>query len=93
MRVTSHNGNCGDGPHIEGDTAHAKNVGLRIAVPVVLLTMSLWLLPASALAIDVGDQAPDFVMHSTVGETVRLSEYQGRKTVLMFFFPAAFTSV
>ena len=63
-----------------------RNVG-RIAVAVVLLTMSLWLLPASALAIDVGDQAPDFVMHSTVGETVRLSEYQGRKTVLLFFFP------
>jgi peroxiredoxin len=55
--------------------------------------MSLWLLPAPALAIDVGDQAPDVVMHSTVGETVRLSEYQGRKTVLLFFFPAAFTSV
>ena len=32
-------------------------------------------------------------MHSTVGETVRLSEYQGRKTVLLFFFPAAFTRV
>jgi peroxiredoxin len=70
-----------------------RNVGPRIAVAVVLLTTSLWLLTASALAIDVGDQAPDFVMHSTVGETVRLSEYQGRKTVLLFFFPAAFTSV
>jgi mycoredoxin-dependent peroxiredoxin len=50
-------------------------------------------LPTAALAIDVGDKAPDFVMHSTVGETVRLSEYQGQKTVLLFFFPAAFTSV
>jgi AhpC/TSA family len=70
-----------------------RNVGLQIAVAVALLTMGLWLLPASPLAFDVGDQAPDFVMHSTVGETVRLSEYQGRKTVLLFFFPAAFTSV
>jgi peroxiredoxin len=57
------------------------------------MSTSLWLLAISALAIDVGDKAPDFVMHSTVGETVRLSEYQGRKTVVMFFFPAAFTSV
>ena len=63
------------------------------AVSVVLMSISLWLLPTSALGIDVGDQAPDVVLHSTVGETVRLSEYQGQKTVLMFFFPAAFTSV
>jgi AhpC/TSA family len=78
---------------IGGTGSMPRNVGPRIAVAVVLLTTSLWLLTASALAIDVGDQAPDFVMHSTVGETVRLSEYQGRKTVLLFFFPAAFTSV
>jgi peroxiredoxin len=67
--------------------------GQRLAVAVVLMSMSVWLLQISALAIDVGDKAPDFVMHSTVGETVRLSEYQGQKTVVMFFFPAAFTSV
>ena len=78
---------------IKGTLSMPRNVGPRIAVAVVLLTISPWLLPASALAIDVGDQAPDFVMHSTVGETVRLSDYQGRKTVLLFFFPAAFTSV
>jgi thioredoxin-dependent peroxiredoxin len=71
----------------------SRDVGQQIAVAVVLMSLSLWVLPTSALAIDVGDQAPDFVMHSTVGETVRLSEYQGQKTVLMFFFPAAFTSV
>jgi peroxiredoxin len=51
----------------------------------------------AAADISAGDRrrnkAPDFVMHSTVGETVRLSEYQGQKTVVMFFFPAAFTSV
>jgi peroxiredoxin len=69
------------------------DAGQRLAVAVVLMSMSVWLLPISALAIDVGDKAPDFVMHSTVGETVRLSEYQGQKTVVMFFFPAAFTSV
>jgi peroxiredoxin len=68
-----------------------RDAGQQIAVAVIL--MSLWVLPTSALAIDVGDKAPDFVMHSTVGETVRLSDYQGQKTVLLYFFPAAFTSV
>jgi peroxiredoxin len=71
----------------------SRDVGQQIAVVVVLMSLSLWVLPTSALAIDVGDKAPDFVMHSTVGETVRLSEYQGQKTVVIFFFPAAFTSV
>jgi peroxiredoxin len=71
----------------------AREAGQQIAVAVIVISLSLWVLPTAALAIDVGDQAPDFVMHSTVGETVRLSEYQGRKTVLLFFFPAAFTSV
>jgi hypothetical protein len=70
-----------------------RNVGERSRVAVVLLGMSLGLLATLALAINVGDQTPDFVMHSTVGETVRLSEYQGQKTVLLFFFPAAFTRV
>lgn len=70
-----------------------REAGQRIAVAVVLMSLSLWLLPPSTLAIDVGDKAPDFVMHSTVGEAVRLSEYQGQKTVLLYFFPAAFTSV
>jgi peroxiredoxin len=72
-----------------------KDAGQQIAVAVIviLMSLSLWALPTSALAIDVGDKAPDFVMHSTVGETVRLSDYQGQKTVLLYFFPAAFTSV
>ena len=70
-----------------------RDAGQPIAVAVVVMSISLWMLQTSALATDVGDKAPDFVMHSTVGETVRLSDYQGQKTVLMFFFPAAFTSV
>jgi AhpC/TSA family len=70
-----------------------RDAGQRLAVAMVLMSMSLWLPPTSALAVEVGDKAPDFVMHSTVGEAVRLSEYQGQKAVVMFFFPAAFTSV
>jgi peroxiredoxin len=49
--------------------------------------------PIPAPAVEVGEKAPDFLMHSTVGETVRLSDYQGKKNILLFFFLAAFTSV
>jgi len=50
-------------------------------------------MPMAAEAVDVGDKAPDFLMHSTMGETVRLSDYQGKRHVLLFFFLAAFTGV
>lgn len=40
-----------------------------------------------------GDQAPDFTLPSTSGESVTLSSYQGRSAVLLAFFPLAFTSV
>jgi hypothetical protein len=61
------------------------------ALAAVLFTMGLWMVPMPAPAVEVGQQAPDFVMHSTVGESVRLSDYQGKKSVMLFFFVAAFT--
>jgi peroxiredoxin Q/BCP len=59
----------------------------------VLFALALWLVPISAPAAEVGEPAADFLMHSTIGETVRLSDYQGKKHVLLFFFVAAFTGV
>jgi peroxiredoxin len=58
-----------------------------------LLSIGLSMLSTVALAVEVGEQAPDFLMHSTVGEAVRLSDYQGKKNVMLFFFLAAFTGV
>jgi hypothetical protein len=70
-----------------------RDAGQPLAVAVVVMSMSLWLLQTSARGLDVGAKAPDFVMPSTVGEPVRLSADQGRKAVARFFFPAAFTRV
>ena len=65
----------------------------RSTLAAVLLGIGLWMIPMPVAAVEVGDKAPDFLMHSTVGETMRLSDYQGKKTVLLFFFVAAFTGV
>jgi peroxiredoxin len=59
----------------------------------VMLTIGLGLAPMLVSAVEVGEKAPDFLMHSSVGETVRLSDYQGKKNVMLFFFVAAFTGV
>jgi AhpC/TSA family len=65
----------------------------RIGSAAALLSIALWMMPMPARAVEVGDKAPEFFMHSTVGETVRLADYQGKKNVLLFFFVAAFTGV
>jgi peroxiredoxin len=60
---------------------------------VTTLASVLWLTPASVGALDVGDKAPDFLGFDTVGESTRLSDYQGKKHVLIFFFVRAFGGV
>jgi peroxiredoxin len=39
----------------------------------------------------VGDEAPDFTLPATTGEKVKLSDFRGKKNVVLAFFPAAFT--
>src|SRR5687767_8947865 len=44
------------------------------------------------MAIQVGQQAPDFTLYDSSKQQVNLSEQQG-SNVLLLFFPLAFTSV
>jgi peroxiredoxin len=39
----------------------------------------------------VGDMAPDFTLPGTDGKPVKLSDFRGKKNVVLAFFPAAFT--
>ena len=43
--------------------------------------------------INVGDIAPDFELEDQKGKKVRLSQYKGKKNVLLAFFPFAFSPV
>lgn len=47
----------------------------------------------SMLKVRVGDMAPDFELPSVSGNKVRLSDYRGKKNVLLSFVPAAWTPV
>lgn len=39
----------------------------------------------------IGDTAPDFTLPSTTGKDIKLSDFRGKKSVVLAFFPAAFT--
>jgi peroxiredoxin len=41
--------------------------------------------------LNVGDVAPDFELRSHTGDVVKLSDYRGKKNVVVVFYPAAFT--
>lgn len=43
------------------------------------------------MPIEVGAQAPDFVLRDQHNQEVRLADYRGRKAVLLVFYPLAFT--
>ena len=43
------------------------------------------------MAIEVGQQAPDFELTNQFGETVKLSDYAGKKNVVLVFYPFAFS--
>jgi peroxiredoxin len=45
------------------------------------------------MALKAGDEAPDFELRSHRGGTVKLSDFRGRKNVVLGFHPLAFTPV
>jgi peroxiredoxin len=45
------------------------------------------------MALQPGDSAPDFTLPSTIGEKVTLSDYRGKKNVVLLFYPLDFSPV
>lgn len=60
---------------------------LLCALVVCLLCVT----PFAAGAVEVGDQAPDFELPSTKGGKLKLSSFQGKKSVLIEFYVLDFT--
>jgi peroxiredoxin len=66
----------------------------------ILLTIAIMLFAASTFAqtpaapqthLKVGDTAPDFVLRDTTGNDVKLSDFRGKKNVVLAFYVLAFT--
>jgi peroxiredoxin len=54
------------------------------------LLASLLVSTSVAVALDVGAQAPDFTLPSTTGEQISLSQFRGKKLVLLEFYGVDF---
>jgi len=59
----------------------------KLAIAWMLATGAL----ASAAELQVGDKAPDFTMAGSDGKTYKLSDFKGKKSVVLAWFPKAFT--
>jgi thioredoxin-dependent peroxiredoxin len=61
------------------------------AIALSLFGAMSWAAEAPSTTLKVGDQAPDFTLPSTAGGKVHLADYIGKSTIVLAFFPAAFT--
>jgi len=63
--------------------------------PILLCTLTAAALfaqaPTQHTQLKVGDEAPDFTLPDTNNKPVKLSDFRGKKNVVLAFFPAAFT--
>jgi cytochrome oxidase Cu insertion factor (SCO1/SenC/PrrC family) len=72
----------------QGDTKSASATSPPSGVPAGAATQQ----PAAPQTqLKVGDRAPDFALTDTEGQTVRLSDFRGKKNVVLAFYVLAFT--
>jgi hypothetical protein len=73
---------------------HARTVELRESgggvMPITILVVALAAGTAGAPP-KVGQPAPDFVLNDQNGHPVRLSDFRGKKSVVLAFYIRAFT--
>lgn len=71
---------------------HLQNIAALSAVVCFgLLAQQPAQQASQPMPLKVGDIAPDFTLPSTAGQKVTLSEFKGKKAIVLAFFPAAFT--
>src|SRR5262245_61555690 len=72
--------------------ASAQEVRLMRALLTIGLAAALAVgARAQSTELKVGDTAPDFSLQASDGKTYKLSDYKGKKAVVVAWFPKAFT--
>jgi peroxiredoxin Q/BCP len=65
-------------------------MGKLVKLTVLLLAATAMIAQAEPLS--VGDQAPDFTLAASDGNTYSLADFKGKQAVVLAWFPRAFTS-
>ena len=68
-----------------------KSKWWRNALAGMLLAGSRCCSAGAALALEVGDKAPNFALPSSTGKEIKLADFAGKKPVVLFFYIGAFT--
>ena len=58
-----------------------------------LLFFGLFATARGSSALNVGDKAPDFTLPATTGEKISLSQFRGKKLILLEFYGADYAPV
>jgi len=69
--------------------AACRRIGLAL---VTIMLAAIWLVAGArpGAAIEAGEPAPDFTLASTTGGDISLSDFRGKKWVLLEFYGADF---
>jgi hypothetical protein len=73
-------------------STYSKQTSIVLFLGVLLLVTHV-VGPGGAAALNVGEKAPDFTLPSTTGGTLSLSQFRGKKLVLIEFYGADFSPV
>jgi peroxiredoxin Q/BCP len=65
---------------------------MRLTSPLAVALLASSAAVASAAELAVGDPAPDFKLLASDGKTYQLSDFKGKRPVVIAWFPKAFTT-
>ncbi len=68
-----------------------RRVGRSMLAAILLSSVWSGAGATAATALEVGEKAPDFTLPSTTGEKISLSQFLGKKVVLIEFYVTDFT--
>ena len=57
-------------------------------IPILIMSfLSFFSLRAQEITLKAGDKAPDFTLRTEEGNTVKLSDFEGKSIIILYFYP------
>ena len=69
-----------------------KTLSAMLACTLLASALSAQQITPPKTSLKPGDEAPDFTLPDSSNKPVKLSDFRGKKNVVLAFFPAAFTA-